>query len=371
LENNDVKHSWKYVLVDEFQDISQDRKRLIESILSQDEYTKLFAVGDDWQSIYRFSGADIDIMTSFEKHFGSTAVNNLTQTFRSYQGLVNVASQFIQENESQLKKNVVALDNIASDQVVIKEYSDETNQRTIIFKILQGIQKKASDEGVELSVFILARYTRHLPRDFAYISKRFNSIRIDFKTVHAAKGLEADYVILLNLSSEDYGFPSLIEDDPIINLIIPKSEDFPDAEERRLFYVALTRAKRAIFLMSKKNSISKFVTEIANYPGVSAPLKIQKRSAALKNEKKLAEMSNQNSKCSRCKNGTLRIKTDKAGLYDPFWGCSDYPNCKHIQKPVHCPKCNSGKVIKRVNRKTQEPFYPCSRFECDFKHKLK
>ena len=371
LENNVVTHSWKYVLVDEFQDISQDRKRLILSILGQDEYMKLFAVGDDWQSIYRFSGADIDIMTSFEQHFGSTAQNNLTQTFRSYQGLVDVAAQFIQKNERQLQKNVVAQNNIDANQVVIKEYSNEVDQTNIVFKLLQGIQKKAFDEQAEVSVFILARYNHHLPKNRADILTKFQSLQIDFKTVHAAKGLEADYVILLNMSGETYGFPSLIEDDPLIKLIIPKSEDFPHAEERRLFYVALTRAKRVIFLMSKKASVSKFVTEIANQSGVSAPLEMQQQSAALNNTSDSTKLHNQSLKCSKCNKGTLRIKTDKAGLNEPFLGCSSYPNCKHIQRPATCPKCKLGKIVRRVNRKTQEPFYPCSRFDCDYKHKNK
>lgn len=371
LENRDVTHSWKYVLVDEFQDISQDRKRLILSILDQDEYMKLFAVGDDWQSIYRFSGADIDIMTSFEQHFGSTAQNNLTQTFRSYQGLVDVAAQFIQKNERQLKKDVVAQSNIDANQVVIKDYSNEADQTTIVYKLLEGIQKKAFDEQAEVSVFILARYNHHLPKNRADILTKFQSLQIDFKTVHAAKGLEADYVILLNMSSETYGFPSLIEDDPLIKLIIPKSEDFPHAEERRLFYVALTRAKRVIFLMSKKASVSKFVTEIANQSGVSAPLEIQQQSAALNDTSDFTKPHNQFLKCSKCNKGTLRIKTDKAGLNEPFLGCSNYPNCKHIQRPATCPKCKIGKVVRRMNRKTQEPFYPCSRFECDYKHKNK
>lgn len=368
LLNKDVVHSWKYVLVDEFQDISQDRKKLVLSVLSQDQYMKLFAVGDDWQSIYRFAGADIDIMTNFENHFGSTAQNNLTNTFRSYQGLVNVASTFVQKNSNQLKKIVTAQAEINADQVVIKSYLDDGDQIKKLWGLLTSIQKKSIAKRAALSVFILARYNHDLPDNRAEIIDHFNLLDINFKSIHASKGLEADYVILLNLNSGTYGFPSLIADDPLIRMVLPKTEDFPHAEERRLFYVALTRAKRAIFLMNRKDSVSKFVIELVNIPKVSAPKEMQ-LAAALNSEKNNEFLRHSN--CPKCKNGMLKIKTDRAGLYDPFLGCSDYPKCKHSQKPVRCPKCQSGDVVRRANKKTNEPFYTCNKFECDYKFRKK
>ena len=366
LQDKNIVHSWKYVLVDEFQDISQDRKKLVLSVLNQDEYMKLFAVGDDWQSIYRFAGADIDIMTNFENHFGATAQNNLTNTFRSYQGLVNVAATFIQKNSNQLKKTVTAQAQIDADQVIIKDYSDDVDQAKKLWGLLGSIQKKSNTEKTSISVFVLARYNHHLPKNIAEIINNFDLLDISFKTIHASKGLEADYVILLNLNSGTYGFPSLIDDDPLMQMVLPRAERFPHAEERRLFYVALTRAKRAIFLMNKKDSVSKFVAELVNNPKVSAPKEMQV-AAALSSEKNPIKGLLPQPNCPKCKTGVLKIKTDQAGIYDPFLGCSDYPKCKHSQKPVRCPKCQSGNVVRRVNKKTGEPFYSCSKFECDYK----
>ena len=156
---------WKYILVDEFQDISQDRKRFIQSILSQNDSMKLFAVGDDWQSIYRFSGADINVMTNFQSHFGITSQNNLTNTFRSYQGIVDVASNFIQKNSNQIKKHIKSQKDIRSNQVVIREYSNELKQEKILSLELDRINKIARDKKTKLSVFILARYNHDLPEN--------------------------------------------------------------------------------------------------------------------------------------------------------------------------------------------------------------
>ena len=213
---------WKYILVDEFQDISQDRKRFIQSILSQNDSMKLFAVGDDWQSIYRFSGADINVMTNFQSHFGITSQNNLTNTFRSYQGIVDVASNFIQKNSNQIKKHIKSQKDIRSNQVVIREYSNELKQEKILSFELDRINKIARDRKTKLSVFILARYNHDLPENKNKYIKNFDLLNIQFKSIHASKGLEADYVMVLNLNNDKYGFPSLLEDDPLISLIIQK-----------------------------------------------------------------------------------------------------------------------------------------------------
>lgn len=273
LETNIYEHQFKYILVDEFQDTSQDRKRMIQALLNQNENIKLFAVGDDWQSIYRFTGVDIEIMTHFSNHFGATAQNYLTQTYRSFQGIVDVAATFIQRNEDQLKKNVKAIKHVDKDQVIMLGYQDNVDQMNQLKDLLNKLNAIQNKE--KLSVFLLARYS-HLRPNHIW---RYPHLDIKFSTIHASKGLQADYVILLNVESGSYGFPSMVTDDPLMNLVIPKPETYPYAEERRLMYVAITRAKRGVFIFSNQNKISLFVTELAGINGVNAssmfPLKHQ------------------------------------------------------------------------------------------------
>lgn len=362
LEDMEVIHSWKYILVDEFQDISQDRYRLTQALLSHADNIKLFAVGDDWQSIYRFTGADIDIMTNFANHFGATAQNSLTNTFRSYQGLIDIASEFVQKNPNQLNKTVTSIkSDTGTKQVIVREYFDEIDQLNQILILLREISKKGKSKKKKLSVFIMARYSFQLPRDRSKYKTFASSLEVNFTTVHASKGLEADYVLLLNVSNEKYGFPSLIEDDPLIGLVIPKAEHFPHAEERRLFYVALTRAKRGAFLFCKQNAQSVFISELMDFEGVSHPVSLKDSQKAQTSKFSL------NDKCPKCRDGKLRIKVDKNGLNEPFLGCSKYPTCRNTIRTARCPKCNLGKIVRRINSKSGEVFYPCSSYECDFR----
>lgn len=261
LEDGNYKHGFKYLLVDEFQDLSQDRKRLILALLKQNDDIHLFGVGDDWQSIYRFSGADIDLMTHFDKHFGKAVVTPLTKTYRSYQGIVDIASKFIMKNPGQLKKDVTALDDIDSCQVNI--INVRADQSAHIESLLDSLNSLSLQKETRLSVYILGRYNFLIPENFNKLIKIYRNIDIAFKTVHASKGLEADYVILLNLESGKFGFPSAIDDDPVLDLVIPTPEEYPHAEERRLMYVAITRAKRGVFLLSNTVKPSPFTTEIS------------------------------------------------------------------------------------------------------------
>lgn len=275
LEKNIYDHKFKYILVDEFQDTSQDRKRMIKALLNQDENIKLFAVGDDWQSIYRFTGVDIEIMTHFSNHFGSTSQNYLTQTYRSFQGIVDVAATFIQRNEDQLKKKVKAIKDINKDQVVIFGYEDNVDQMNQLKDLLSRLSAIQSRE--RLTVFLLARYSHLRPNNVG----RYSHLDIKFSTIHASKGLQADYVMLLNVETGSYGFPSAVTDDPLMSLVIPKPETYPHAEERRLMYVAITRAKRGVFIFSNQNKISPFVTELSGINGVNASSMLPQRDQSM------------------------------------------------------------------------------------------
>lgn len=346
MENRDWLHPFKYLLVDEFQDISQDRKRLIKALLDQKVDCKLFAVGDDWQSIYRFSGADIDIMTHFERHFGVTATNFLTKSFRCYQGIADVASAFVQTNPEQLKKTVTAHADIKADQVQIEGYSSQSEHNLKLMEILDKLNALAYKHQRVLSVFLLARYHRLKPNNLAYLQQRCLGLQISFKSIHASKGLEADYVILLNLASGTYGFPSTLSDDSLLNLVIPKIEHFEHAEERRLFYVALTRAKRGVFILSSSVDTSSFVTELIDMKRVKVCESLQKVDV-----------------CPKCEQGKM---LERYGQYGVFWGCNLYPACDHTEK-CFCPECETGTLVARESEHGK--FYGCTNYpECDYIH---
>nr|WP_243750657.1 UvrD-helicase domain-containing protein [Thiomicrorhabdus marina] len=344
LENRQFVHPFTYILVDEFQDISQDRKRLLQALLNQNSQCKLMAVGDDWQSIYRFSGADIDIMTHFSNHFDYAATNYLTQTFRCYQGIADVAAQFVQQNPEQLRKEVKAHADINVDQVRIEAYESESDQLDWVQKLLWRLNSTAEKRGIQLSVYLLARYHRQRPDNLLNYQARYSSLQIQFKTIHASKGLEADYVILMGLESGSYGFPSERSDDPILHLVIPQPEAFSHAEERRLLYVALTRAKRGVFVLSNAVDRSEFVTQLGNIERVQM-------------SDKLVEVE----LCPKCHSGKMQ---ERRGPYSIFLGCSNYPACDHSEKKI-CPKCETGYMAARESEHGR--FYGCSTYpKCDY-----
>ena len=343
LESNDFQHPYKYILVDEFQDTSQDRKRMIHALLDQNEHTKLFAVGDDWQSIYRFAGADIEIMTHFADHFGATATNYLTQTYRSYQGIVDVAATFVQRNESQIKKKVRAVNDNKKDQVIIYGYKDEIDQINQLQSLLAKLNALPGKN--KISVFLLARYKHLKPQGLG----KYPNLILNFSTIHASKGLESDYVILLNVEFGQFGFPSTIADDPLMQLVIPKPETFPHAEERRLMYVAITRAKNGVFIFSNQKKTSPFILELAEINRVKAVSIHLERSHP----------------CPECDTGELIRRIGKFGA---FYGCSNYPDCD-FSKPVKCPLCDTGKLVNRESK--FGPFLSCSNFPgCNYSEKL-
>lgn len=348
LEEGSFQHPYKYVLVDEAQDMSQDRKRMISALLGQREGIKLFAVGDDWQSIYRFSGADIDIMTNFPEHFGYTATNYLTETFRSYQGLVDVAATFVQKNPAQFKKTVQAHADLPGEQVIVDGYTSDHDMKRLLEFRLEQIDRLAFKREQRLSVFILGRYNRLKPPGLSRYAENYPHIDIAFRSIHASKGLEADYVILSGVTSGRYGFPSRVTDDPLIRLVIPKPESFAYAEERRLMYVAITRAKRAAFILSDKTRTSPFVRELLDIPGV-----------------KNGEASQRENPCPRCKTGELR---KRSGPHSTFLGCSNYPDCKHTEDLI-CPQCGDSLVGRRL---AHGPFLGCQSYPaCNYKRGVK
>ena len=315
--------SYKYIIIDEFQDISDGRYDLIAQLLKQNDNTKLFCVGDDWQAIYNFSGSDHKIMTSFEERFSKSTILKLDQAFRYNDKIASVSEKFITKNPSQIDKNIKTSSSKETPQIFIHWHP--YNLHKAVQEAIKIIQKEYSINDDTL--LILSRYNRNkfdgkLLREMKELWKGGT---ITQKTVHSAKGLEADFVIVADLKSDHHGFPSEILGDPILNLVLPNQDNFADSEERRLFYVALTRAKKQTHLICDSTCPSRFAQELA------------------KEEYAVTTTGNVDAgkKCPACTDGVI-IK--KRGADGEFYSCQNYPVCKF--KPFKCPVCNSDIVLR-------------------------
>ena len=257
---------YDYILVDEFQDISIDRYKLLQALRSDSPKTKLFCVGDDWQSIFRFAGSDMSLVYEFEKYFGFTEQCKIETTYRFHQPLIDKSSEFIMKNKEQKEKT-------------IKTPSGDTKSTYLNFVKCDGDDEEGVKKEVEKivsaiptnqSILLLGRYNYDAV-SVGYKGKidmtenrmtvKVGGRDIPFLSVHSAKGLEADNVILVNCNQGAYGFPSLIEDDPILDFVLSKSETYPFAEERRLFYVAMTRARMKMYVLYDQKRPSPFIGE--------------------------------------------------------------------------------------------------------------
>lgn len=239
INNNLIKKNYKYIIIDEFQDTSLNRFKLIDAIIKQNN-AKIFVVGDDYQSIYRFSGCNLDIFLNFNKLVNDLNIINLDYNYRNPKEIVEVANSFIMKNKNQIKKETICLKNI-NKPIKICFYK---NKKTAIEKVLKFINTK---------YLILGRNNKD--KDI------FNVQDKPFLTIHKSKGLEEDNIILINLTNSKNSLPSKIKNHKIINKII-KTDYYPYEEERRLFYVALTRTRNNIYLLVPKSNYSIFIKEL-------------------------------------------------------------------------------------------------------------
>lgn len=263
--NDGHRPRYDYILVDEFQDISMDRYEFLKSLRTSHPLTKLFCVGDDWQSIYRFAGSNMALFKDFSKYFGYTKECRMETTFRFGEPVVSMSSDFILKNPEQKEKSV-------------KPYNNrlKTELKTIYYNSLEDLRKMVAGTLSRLpndkSIYILGRYSFDVDilksNDFEVYMKgdktfiKHDGREYPYLTAHQSKGLEADYVLLLNCNSGAYGFPSTISDDPVLSRVLSENDHFEFGEERRLFYVAITRGKRMTYLFYDKKHPSTFVTEI-------------------------------------------------------------------------------------------------------------
>ncbi|MBD1584561.1 UvrD-helicase domain-containing protein [Pseudoalteromonas sp. S16_S37] len=247
---------WHHIMVDEFQDLSPVRAKLLNALLKQSKQSHLFAVGDDWQSIYRFSGADVRLITHFSEHFGEASVSALDKTFRYSQQILDVSSQFVCANPTQLVKQLSAC--TQSSLPAFNKYSVDDDSES-----LDTVLERLTQQGVS-SVLLLARYHRMLPtkQRLEQLQRKYPCLELKAMTFHASKGKEAQCCILMGLYEGRGGFPAQTRPQPLLNSMLSAEGAYPYAEERRLFYVALTRAKQQVILLEPKTNPSPFLDEL-------------------------------------------------------------------------------------------------------------
>ena len=379
---------YKYIIVDEYQDISRQRYNLIKE-LSQLCNAKIMAVGDDWQSIYAFSGSILPLFTRFCEAVGYGQELKITRTYRNAQEIIDIAGTFVQKNSAQIKKELISPKRITNP-VIIYPYSetfDKGKERPEggKYHYLGIAVNKAIEEILEYnaaerkprvaSILLIGRYgfdARNLcySKQFNYDEKTGrvysvkygNKIKFQFLTAHSSKGLSADNVIIINAKDEIYGFPSKVDDDPVLNLVVSNDTSYNYAEERRLFYVALTRTKNRVFIVTPEKRPSEFIKELLSdpksYPNVTLqgelktdlsisnivkdrcpicgyPMQLrwnknyglrlwictndQEICGFMTNDKRGGELSIQ--KCDWCKDGYLVVKK---GRTEYILGCTNY-----------------------------------------------
>lgn len=372
---------FKYIIVDEYQDISRQRFDLTKA-LSQICDAKIIAVGDDWQSIYAYAGSDITLFTKFKESMGYGQELKITRTYRNAQEVIDIAGGFIQKNDSQLKKALVSPKHI-QDPVVIESYTEDVDRKQtkgkggkyyMIGRTVEDIVATILKENPKSSILLLGRYgfdAYNLSRsaDFIYDektggvqSKKFPGVRLEFMTVHRAKGLGFDNVIIINARNELYGFPSQIQEDPVLKYVVKDDFSIEYAEERRLFYVALTRTKNRVYIVAPEQHPSKFVTElISDFKNVKVKGKI--------NEVDDANPANIK-RCPICGYPLQLRYKPHYGL--KLWLCSNEPEiCDFMTNDLRggelsilkCDKCQDGYLIVKEGK--VEPFLGCTNYKSD------
>ena len=244
-----IKRKYKYIIIDEYQDISKIRFMLIKEILNCTK-AKLMCVGDDYQSIYGFSGSNISLFVDFFDYFKDAKRIDIKNTYRNSYELINTSVQFIMKNSYQLRKTIYAT-KLNKYPIVLVYYDNylETYQTLLDYLYLE--EKK--------NLLVLARYNKDLKEVYKIENKGLN---INYLTIHRSKGLECDNVIVLKMEDKYLGFPSKIRNNNVLSLIDKNKEEIDYAEERRLFYVALTRCREKVYLLVPRKNPSKFIEEI-------------------------------------------------------------------------------------------------------------
>ncbi len=367
IEKQNIELPYKYIIIDEFQDIARQRFNLTKR-LSEITKAKVVAVGDDWQSIYAFSGSDITLFTKFLELMGSGTELKITHTYRNSQELINMAGGFVQKNTVQIRKQLVSPKHL-DNPIVIESFDDSFRPMKALAETIENIIGKIISEFTEKSsILLIGRYNFDMYKlcntgAFSALpgnqvkSEKYPNANLTFMTAHSAKGLGYDNVILINMFEGKFGFPCQIEDDPIIKLVTYEDKSMPYAEERRLFYVSLTRTKNRVYIAAPKHRPSRFLVEL-----------IKDYHLPHEQDINMETVDMFNIRCPVC-GFPLKYEFNKNyGLN--LWICTNEPEiCDFMTNDrVHkhdiykCPKCRDGYLIVKMNQKNGAVFYGCTNF---------
>ncbi|MDN2662643.1 UvrD-helicase domain-containing protein [Psychromonas sp. 14N.309.X.WAT.B.A12] len=320
---------WSYVLVDEFQDISTSRIDLVKSIVKHGPTPSLTVVGDDWQSIYRFSGGKLELTTRFGELVGPFTETKLQKTFRYNNSIADTAGMFIMENPEQNKKYIETHTQTETPQVYLLD--DKLNTKDGLYQRVVEVITKIKAKDQEGSIAVIGRYNYLLNESKSAVSQANLNDNVAFWSFHKSKGLEADYCILIGFSQGKLGFPNDNKDQIVIEALLPMLDEFPHSEERRLFYVGLTRAKKKLYIIGDPSSPSSFIIEL-----LAPKYNINIHSKAFQ------ETYRKIFKCTNCEAGYLKLVNGKFGS---FYACSTGKGCK-VGKARVCSACGAPSIDK-------------------------
>lgn len=365
--DNTKNYKYKYIIVDEFQDISISRMKFLKRLIQQGN-SKLFAVGDDWQAIYRFSGCDLNIFLEFPKYFGDSAIAKITTTHRNSQDLQDIVGPFIKKNPEQFKKDIHSKRRLEHP-VQIMYYHDKK------YYAFLDVLREISKQNKNAHVLILGRNNKDF-EDIAldnriYIDYKesndtktvvkvsdFPGMKLSYSTVHGSKGLEEDYVVLINADDSKIGFPNKMEDDELLDLVLSHKSVYEYAEERRLWYVALTRTRTYTYIIANAEAPSIFLQEI------------EKQCVVINEDYAPREIKTE-LVCPRCKSGRLILRTNESDK-EQFYGCSNFPYCDYtindmtaVKRNKRCRVCGDYMIYRKGK---WGPFFGCHNYpRCKYK----
>lgn len=395
IKERDLGVDYDYLIIDEYQDISNQRYNLTK-LLADLFQAKIMAVGDDWQTIYSFSGADINLFKDFKKHVEDAKQIPIENTYRNSQELIDIAGDFIQKNKFQIKKQLKSTKHLANP-IEIFYYEDQGKDKKIIKNkyIINNNHAKAITQIIlniiknnpNYKILLLGRYEKDKEKLLStnYFTEYRGKIKstitenanLNFLTIHKAKGLSADAVILINAIDDILGFPSKIEDIPIIELLKDFNQSKPNnnkftpliisgfkeeilyPEERRLFYVAMTRTKNKFYIAVPNSKKSMFIKEISKYNQVIQHKDIIKSTSPITSDKS----------CPKCNYFLSMINYKGKDFF--IYKCSNkkcnfqtmFP--KKLEELDICPKCKDI-VIYCYKNNQNEKIYRCFNRDCDY-----
>ena len=359
-------HKYKWVIIDEYQDISMARYSLVKAILDQTG-AKLMCVGDDWQSIYRFAGSDISLFTHFSEYFPNPSIMRIEKTYRNCQQLLDLAGDFVMKNPGQYKKK---LHSDISIETPVRFCGYSETPVVAIKEILDVIINESEKNetllflgrtNLDLDILKSCDFLKVSSSGEKIVYKASPEMNMSFLTVHKSKGLEADNVIILNFMNDTLGFPNKITDDPLLDLVLTSPDGFPYSEERRLLYVALTRSRKKTYILVDADAPSEFLKEFRG-----------------KEEARIDEGLEKNGSdylcCPRCKTGHLLLRINGQDNGE-FLGCSNYPRCDYTLNDISvlkrgrtCPSCGGYLVIRHSGNRD---FYGCTNYpKCRFTQEI-